>query len=368
MKKLIISSDVLKPALKKIGQVVNEKTLNPITKNVYCIIGKNEVELITTDMETFISCKCIAETGGQEGFELLIPFDFLNRVVGEYKSSPITIEHPSSRKARIVCDTDVYELNSLEKLEDFPKVPASHKKPMHTLSGEFVELLTRALLTCGKDNLRPAMTRVCLDMKPDLVNMVSTDAHVMYRHRLVMDVSEEAQLQFSAKTIVAMEGMENVELSWTTKKICIKGGDVTIWTQRHEDKYPNYNAVIPNYESNLEVERADLLSALHKTLISSISTNQTNLLPKRESKVLVFEADDPDLSRKINVKIPGEFTGTVENIAFSSKKLITILHQVGEARIRLHIHSPTKAILISTEKNPDYLGLLMPLIVNPLTK
>ncbi len=362
MKKFIISSGVLKPALNKLGQAVNANSVLPITRNILCKVGKDEVELLATDMEITISYKCPAETGGQDPFDLLIPFDFLNKIVKETKSAPMVIEHPSIRKAKIVSENDVYELNSLDKLEDYPNLHSTPKKFMMQLDADFVNLLSNAMHTCSKDELRPSMTRALMEIVPDNVYLVSTDAYAMYRHKINAVATETEKLQLSPKMAKALDGMNEVELNWTDKKVCLRGGNVTVWARRFDDTYPNYKAVIPDYEPTLELEKSLLLDVLHKACISSNQVKETKMILKKEKGFILFETNDVDYERKIHGKMPGEYSGNVEEVAINAKKLLTVLDQVKAEKIKLHIQFAEKAILVSTDEDKDYLGLIMPIL------
>jgi len=362
MKKFIISSDALKAATKKLGQVIVANPTLPVLYNIYCKVTKGEVELIATDLEITISYKCPAEA--VDTFELLLPFDFLNKIVSVIKIQPVTVEHPSVRKARIITDNDVFEINSLQKFEDFPKLPAAPKKIGLELDSDFTYLLSKAMLTSSKDETRPAMTKACLDIQGDNINLVSTDAHCLYRHKINVDSTEKEQLLLSKKMAHALDSLDKIELSWTAKMIIVKSDKIVIWCTRHEEAYPNYNAIIPNHGPNLKLQKNDMVDALHKACISSATTKQTNIYARKEKGFINFETDDADMSRKILVKIPGDYTGDVEAIAVNAKKLLTILDQVPGQEINLHIGTAYTAILISTEEDADYLGLLMPLMIN----
>lgn len=365
MKKFIIASDELKPALKKLGQAVNAKSTLPITSNIYCKVGDNQVELITTDLEITISVICKAETNKQEPFDLLLPYDYLANIIGLSPHAPFEIEHPSVRKARIICDNEEYAINSLDKLEEFPKLPKSIKEKF-TMENDIVDLLSKALFTVSKDELRPSMTRVLMDLGKESV-LVSTDASTLFKQRINCEMDVAESIQFSPKMIKAMYGMTDATLAWNDKMVCIKGANTTIWCTRFNDQYPNYKAVIPaleGYEPNLEIEKDALADALHKCCISSIGTKQTTVDLLSEKGIIRFTSDDIDLGRKNQIKKVAEYTGKIAAVTINASKLLTMLNQVDVEKVSLHIHSQTKAILISSEENPDYLGLIMPLLTD----
>lgn len=361
MKKFVIDSEKLKPALKKLSQAVNSKSILPALKNIYCKVTKQEVELITSDSELTISCKCVAGTEG-EPFEMLIPFDFLNKVTSLIKSAPIWIEHPSTRKARIIGMNDSYELNSLDKLEEYPNTPAVPKKNTLQVDEHFIPFLTKAMRTVSQEEETkfPALTRGCVDMNGE-INIVSSDKVCIYKHKVAAESPVTEQLLISSKFAKAMEGLEAVELSWSTKQIAVKSETITVWCTRHEDKYPDYKRFIPDFPANLKVQRLALVDAMHKACLSSDEKKLTTMLLKKETGRIHFECEDPDMGRKISVNIPGDYTGEVTEVTIMAHKMLTLLEQISVDEVVLHIGEATKAIVISSPEDVDYLGLIIPI-------
>jgi len=360
MKKLTLSSDDLKRALKKLSLAVSAKSILPALSNLYCRITAGQLEMITSDLELTISAQLKAETKGE--FEMLIPFKFFNDLIGQLKSVPVEIELVSSKQVVLRESGNDFKINAIEKTDSFAKIPSEPKKNLMALNDQFIKLLTTGLDSVGKDENRPAMTAVCLDMNENETTMVSTDAHIMYTHKLQMEVKEKEQLLFSAKLVHAIDGLKEIQLAWTKERIAIKGGEFTMWGKRIDAAYPNYRVVIPDTPANLTVNKAELSDALNKACLSSVSTKQTDLYLRKEAGKIHLEFYDKDNDRNGHIIVPAEYNGATEIISVSAKKLLTVLGQVEAETVKLHIASSKKAILVSCEENKEYLGLIMPLM------
>jgi len=97
------------------------------------------------------------------------------------------------------------------------------------------------------------------------------------------------------------------------------------------------------------------------------SSEKFTLLQLTDPGVVRFIADDTDYCRKIQVDIPGTYTGgkkPVAQLAINAEKLLTVLSQLDCSRVNLHIHQANKAILITTEDVPGYKGLIMPICIS----
>ncbi|MEO6610713.1 MAG: DNA polymerase III subunit beta [Chitinophagaceae bacterium] len=359
MKKLVISSDSISAAMKKLALAVNSKSILPILRNVYCKVNKGGVQFITSDQEITISYTCEADTEGAP-FEMLIPFDFLNKVSGLLKGEPIAIELPSTRKAKITGSDDIFELNSLDKLDEYPEVPAVPKKNRLKLEKGFIDLLSKSMDTCAKDAAIEALQFSCLDIQEKEINLVSTDTMALFKMKIEAEPSSVDQLLLSSKIASAIDGIGDMELSWSQKQMAFVGEKISVWATRHEGKYPNYKAIIPKYDWNLTLERSVLVKALKKACLSSNETKRTVLDFKSQPGKLHFETDDTELARRIEVNIPADFTGDVIKMAIHAGKLLTMMGQINTNTIRLAIDNPEKAIIVTSEENENYLGLIIP--------
>lgn len=367
MKKFLISSDALRPALKKLSLAIGSNKILPTLSSIYCIVTKGQVELITTDLELTVSCKVPAES--KESFEMLLPFDYINRLVPLFKSSPISIELIDKKRVVITGDGEDYHLNSLADLKTFPEIPTLPVKNVIKLDDDFVDLLNTAMTSIGADESKPALSHVCFDMKTKQSFLVSTDTYVLYKHGIDIIAKEPEQLMISKKFAGALDGLKDIELSWTKEKIAVKNSVFTIWSTRFDGKYVNYDVVIPKeITPNLKINRQDLIDALIKACLNSEATKQTHLFLKRDEGKIHIEYNDADLERKGHIVIAGEYTGDVEAISVGAKKLLIALNQTDKDEITFNITGPTRAVLIAAEEDKGYLGLIMPLMINQSTK
>lgn len=361
MKKFIISSKQLAAALKKLEQAVSKKSVLPVLEDVYLKVRKAEVELITTDLELTIIVTCSGEASHE--FEMLIPFEFIKKVCALAGDQPISIEMNGNR-GRIHGENDTYELGSLDKVEDYPKLPQPPQQKFIKMNGTFIEWLGRAKTTVSKDDLRPALQKICLDIKTDHLVMASTDANLIFTHEFPVESKNEDQLLISPKIAKALEGFTETEIYWSKQHIAFKSNNVTVIATRHEDKFPDYKVVFHNQDANLILGRQEVINALERACINNNTNKHTVIYLQREKGTIHFESTDLDLNRKILVDIPGSFRGETERTAVNAEKFLALMNQIEFDEIHLSIIAPEKGIQITSESDADYKSLIMPLIVN----
>lgn len=363
MKKFIIAAEQLKPILSKLSQAVVKNSTLPILQNLYCKVGTKEVVFITSDLELTILYRGDAETTGAP-FEMLIPFEFFKKMAGLTKSGPIEIEL-KGRKGIIHGVNDVYELGTLDKPEDFPNLPEMPKDNFISMNGTFIPWLNKALIAVSNDDGRPALQKICLDIMQNGMTMVATDAQILFTRSFPVESKKSEQLLISPKIAKALDGFTTTSIYWRKSHIGFQCDDITIIATRHEDKYPNYKAIIPSFKTNMLIDKDDLERALEKCNLNSDTLKQTVLFLTRQKGNLTFEAHDLDFNRKIDVDIPGSYEGNVEKVCFSSARLLSLLSQVDYDKVRLAIHFKDKGILLTADNDSDYLGMIMPIVAAP---
>jgi DNA polymerase-3 subunit beta len=357
MKKFVINQEHLKPALKKLSQAVSAKPVIPACSNLLCRVNGNEVELVTTDIELTILYKCPCESTGS--FELLLPFDFLKKVVSLTGHMPIKIEYFDANKATITAGDDVYALNSLEIVDQFPKIPNIPKKNCVKLNQETMRRVISSMEACGHEETRPAMMYSCLDIEEGKITIVGTDAHMLYRYTVPCDADiPKDQVLVSQKLATALDGAGDTELFWQKKHAAFKAEGLTVIITRQEHKYPDYRVVIPNHEANLAINRNELITSLEKAVLANSYCCTMDLMPES----VKVQATDNDYEREVESVVAAEYTGNTAAVSLNPKRLITLLTQVEYDKVSLHVDTPRRAVLITSEEDANYLGMILPLV------
>lgn len=362
MKQFIIDSDVLKTAIKKLSQAAGKNHALPVLSNLYCRVRKNEVDLITSELELTIIVTCSCEASGE--FEMLIPFDYLRKIVLLSPHQPISIQ-VEGKAGKIIGDNEIYELGSLDKVKDYPQLPEVPKQKMIKADAEFIDWLRKAQATCGNDEKnKPALTMICIDIADGKATMASTDATVIFTRSFFVETKESDQLLISAKVAKALEGLDAVEIYWRKSHIAFVSGNTTIIATRHEDKYPNYKAAFPESQSNISFVRTDLVGALERACLSTDALKTTQIFLKQENSIVLLESFDETLNRKVQKKIPATYDGAVDKIAINAEKLLALMHQVNYETVKMAIDSPQKPVIITSDADQSYKSLITLLKVN----
>lgn len=356
MNKIIISSDILKPALDKLGHAVSSKPVLPQLAYMLCKAGDNKIEMTATNTELTISMKLECECPG-ETFEFLMPFEFLSRIVGMNKHCPLTIE--CGKKVKVSGPNDAYEFKIAEKIEDFPKLPSLPSKNSIEITQEVLNTLKVALATIGKIESHPQFQYVLLELAPGKITIASSDGSMMVFSKEFENEQQLAdELLLSQNLIKVLDGLEVSKMSFTQKVIGIESGDITVISTRADFKYGNFRKVFAEtHAANLTIVKDSLVEALTKCSLSKDLMHKTDALLGTDT--LKLTADDHIV--KINVSVPGQYTGEVKGFSFNNEKFLKVLGQIEPMDIEMAIHDEKRAIIITAKDDPGYKGMLMPM-------
>jgi DNA polymerase-3 subunit beta len=143
-------------------------------------------------------------------------------------------------------------------------------------------------------------------------------------------------------------------------------GDVSLICRLIDERYPDYQAVIPEENPNrLTINRTEFLNSIKRSSIyGNKTTNQVNV--KITGSELTIHAEDIDLSNEAVERLGCDYTGQDMEIGFNARLLIEMLQNLSTSDIIIELSSPSRAgIILPSEnvENENLLMLLMPMMI-----
>ncbi|MFV0537115.1 MAG: DNA polymerase III subunit beta [Dysgonomonas sp.] len=372
--KFVVSSTALLSHLQAISKVINSKNTLPILDCFLLDLNGPTLTLTAADSETrMVTSLEVNEAEGSGKFavnakNLLDPLK-------ELPEQPLTFEINNDN-----LETFIYFHNGKYNFigqsgEDYPQ-PKELKETAISLTIEPQILfsgINRTLFASADDELRPVMNGVYFDITPDDLTFVASDGHKLVRCKtLAAKGTERASFILPKKPANLLKALlpkeaETVEIKFDENNAYIKMASYTMTCRFIEGRYPNYNSVIPQNNTNkVNLDRLTFLNALKR--VSVFSNQASNLIRLQLSdKNIVVSAQDIDFSTAAEETIPCEYAGTTMNIGFKSSFLIEILNNIPSSDISLELSDPSRAGLIipvENEESEDLLMLLMPMMLN----
>lgn len=237
-------------------------------------------------------------------------------------------------------------------------------KPLKTIlvDAEIFRSFGKAAKFTSNDDLRPAMTHVCLSIDNCKAEVVATDAHKLYRSAS-FDTSENGKLEIliSRQDAISLSKMippETVEMHILAEnKISIEGEIFSTLDAR----FPDYKCVIPTYSQFMEFNRKDMIGAVKNTIpYTNQSTSQVNFYLNGN---IQLSGQDVDFGFEGGTSIAYKsksFEDTL--IAFNGKFMNECLGIFKDDYVKMYSEGvPTKAAIFTNDIDTV---LLMPIMIN----
>ena len=375
--KFVISSTELLIHIQAVGRVISTKNTLPILDNFLFQLNENELEITASDLETTLITKIVLENV-TEGGSIAIPARLLTDTLKEFSEQPLTFEiNLDTRAIDIFSEKGKFSIVG-QNGSDFPQLPSvkEDKKSTIKISDNVLYCgINKAIFATADDELRPVMNGIFIELSPNIITFVASDAHKLVRYkRTNVDTKEDSSFILPKKSasllrsILSKNGDDNIILEFDDKNAFFLLPDYRLICRLVEGNYPSYNSVIPTENPNkLIIDRIEFYNTLKR--VSVFSNQASNLVRlKLTGNQLTVSAQDIDFSISAYERLNCQYEGEDMEIGFKSIFLIEILSNLSSSEVILELSDPSRAgIVFPVEKeieDEDVLMLLMPMMIN----
>lgn len=370
--RFIVSTSVLLKQLQSVNGASSSSTVLPILENFLFEIKDNILTISATDLQT--SMVTFMQVESKEEGRIAVPAKILLDTLKTLPDQPIAFTvDPSTFAIEISAGDGKYKLSG-ENADDFPKIPVVDNASSVSISASVLaESINKTIFAVSNDELRPAMTGVYCHLTPQNTTFVGTDAHKLVRYRRTDIRSEvETSMILPKKALSLLKASlpsEDVDVSieYNSTSAFFKFGNIHLICRLIDERYPDYEAVIPTVNPNkLSIDRLLLLNSLRRVVIyANKTTHQVRL--RIVGSELNISSEDLDFSNEAHERLSCQFEGDDMEIGFNAKFLIEMLNNLDCEEVQLEMSTSNRAGLltpISSDENEDVLMLVMPVMLN----
>lgn len=373
--KFIVSSSYLKKELAAINGVITTNPVVPILENFLFEINNGMLTVTASDLQTSMVTEL--EVEAKENGSIAVPSKILMETLNNLPEQPVTFSiDEDTYSIEINSDNGRYKLSG-ENATDFPKVPTvSDGNSINISSDVLANAITNTILATSNDELRPAMTGVYMNLTDTNTTFVATDGHRLIRYRRV-DIASESDnsMIVPRKALTLLKSTlpsenTNVNVEFNVSNAFFKFGNIFMVCRLIDERYPDYENVIPvGNENNMNINRVELLGSLKRIAIyANKTTHQVRL--KITGSELVVSSEDLDFSNEANERLSCDHDGEDIEIGFNGKFLIELLANIHSKEVTMKFSEANKAGLIvpvEQDENEDLLMLVMPVMLSNYT-
>jgi len=373
--KFIVPSQLLLKNLQIVSGIITTNSPVPITESVLFQIDGKQLKLTATDLETTITTELELSDADGNG-EIVVPSKIVLDTLKSLPDVPVIFTISEDFAIEMSADESVYNLVGYDS-EEFPQKPELKDASSFDIEAKILgNAITKTIFATATADIRPVMSGVYCDIKPDDITFVGTDAHRLVRYLYTgLKTGMEASFITPRKPLLLLKNIlqsydGNVHIDFDKSKVSFTLDSLYIVSKLIEGKYPNYSAVIPQNNANvLKVERLPLLQKMRSiSPYSNQSTHQVRLTLEKTSMKLT--AENLDVSYRAEATVPCTFESEEEKyeIGFSSKFLQEMLAYLDGEEVIVKMSQPSAAGLIFPNVEDggeeNILMLLMPVMLN----
>lgn len=372
--KFVVSSIDLLNHLQSVSRVINPKNTLPILDNFLFNLDGDNLEITASDLETTMVTSMKLQNTSEPGV-IAIPARLLSDTLKEFPEQPLTFDIDTATMAIVITSENGQFTIVGQNGSDFPQLPVikEDKKSSLKISAESLERgITSTIFATADDELRPVMNGVFIEISPDDITFVASDAHKLVRCRH-KDIKSDINASFilSKKPAGLLKNLlpkekGDVLIEVDDKNALFTLSSFTLVCRLVEGNYPSYNSVIPTDNQNkMIIDRLKFVNTLKRV---SVFSNQASNLVKIQltGNQITVSAQDIDFSISAYERLACQYEGDEMAIGFKSVFLIEILNNIQSSDVVMELSDPSRAgLFLPLEKDDeDVLMLLMPMMIN----
>lgn len=374
--KFVVSSTELLSHLAALSRVISSKSTMPILDNFLFQLSETALTITASDLESTLITSLQLDNIEGEG-SIAVPAKLFIDTLKEFPEQPLTFQiDGDAYSVEIFSDNGKYSITG-QNAEDFPELPKLDEDSVSTINVSHVALkkgIDKTLFATADDELRPVMNGIYIELTPDYMSFVASDAHKLVRYRRT-DAKADFDSSFILpkkpagllKNLLPKEEFD-VKIEFDNKNAHFTLSSYKLICRLVEGNYPSYNSVIPTKNPNVMV--IDRLNFFNTVKRVSVFSNQASNLIKLNinENQLVVSAQDIDFSISAVERLGCEYEGDEMEIGFKSTFLQEILTNISTGDVQVELSDPTRAGLLlpvdSGDESEDMLMLLMPMMIN----
>ena len=364
----ITSKEKIFTALNETNKVIPLRTTLPILSCVLIVAKENELTLTSTDLEQTIKIKVeakIIQTG-----EITVSNGKILEIVSALPNKgEINFSTKDDFEIEINSSQGVYKIVGKDPSE-YPETPKINKEEQITIQGdELLSIINNTLYAVSKDDLKPALCGIYLNIEDKKITAVTTDGH-----RLVKMQKETTESNPRGSIIVPGKFFtilkNNIKLSsvvsinLSENHISVDQNKQTTISRIIKESFPDFNSVIPeDLNQKATVKTDELIAAIKRVSIFSNKTTKQIIITFNNNE-MVISTEDKETRSSAKEHIECEYENENLSVAYNSQYIKEVLQNINDKEVEIFFSGALTAAVFkpkTVKESSDITALLMPL-------
>ena len=369
--KFNIQSKLLLSHLSAASKVVNSNNTITILDNFLFVLEGNQLTITCSDLETTLTTSVEVQSPEGKG-SFAAKVKTLLEMLKELPDTALSFDiDDNNLEIAIDYEHGQFRLVGING-DEFPKKEQrlEEARSFSMLSKKIVSGIQHTLFSVSTEQIRPVMTGIFWDIKPDEIVFVSSDTHKLVRYReLNMNIGLEQSFILPSKPASILSSIldkndDEVKITTDSKSATFESKDYSLTCRFINRRYPNYNSVIPQETRYLlNVDRMSMLNALRRVSVFSDSTTGEVKLELSPDEILM-SSQDLNFSTAAKESVQCDYDGDEMSIGFTDVNIKEVLKNIESENVCIKLLDPLKSgIFLPSEQKEDeeLLILLVPM-------
>ncbi len=359
--KIITNKKDLLEQLHVVQNIISPKATLPVLSNLLIETKNNNLKIISTDLDTGITCLLPVEVVEQGAITL--PAKRFVEIIRELTDNEITITTRKNNTILIDTENCQFKLLGLPK-EEFPKLPELKDKQVLKINqNQLKQIINLTSFAVSHDESRYVLSGILINIKNDKITAVATDGRrlAVYTKTLDSNIPKEINAVIPIKAISEinknLEDEGEVSVVFGNNQALFEFENKTIITRLIEGEFPDYNQVVPrSTEEKIKINREELMAALKRAALLNTPDFQAVKLTISKDKLVVSKTT-PDIGESWE-----ELTIKTKNkdliIGFNPNYLIDVLKNLTDIEIEIELTEAEKPAVV---RSNGYVYVVLPM-------
>jgi len=311
----------LQQAFSKLSKTTQLKSQNPLVNYTYISSSPAGVLLHSTDLEVGVKTHINASVNSDG--ECLFPTSEMNDIISVLDEGRVDIE-VSGPHINIKSESGVSFDISTVPFQEYPEMPENKHDNLFCIeTSSLKEIISSLMYAINSEPTKPALNGACFNFLDDSVDFVATDGHRLVKITKQNTTNIKGSFIIPKKFLsilsVFLEGQSETNLVISGNYVFTNNNKDVFYSKIIDEKYPNYNAVIPE-ENPLQLiaSKAEMMNNIKAASIATNkNTNQISLHLK-EGKVYFKSVNQPE-SKTVHAPLKSaKYSGDETSIGFNA--------------------------------------------------
>jgi len=363
--KVKVDKKLLSSALAVANEIISKATIMPILG--YCMINitKNNIEVLSTNLDVFISKNIICESIEEGG--ALFPAKIIWDIVKGLPDGEIEISSTSDNNSWVIIKSGKIKFKiACLSTSEFPQKPDIKVGKSLLLKTEtLTKLIYQLSPTVSTDSNRIALGGILFEVQNKTLTVVSTDGHRLTLNKVNIEDDITARVivpSVSLKSLSSLSAEEpDVRIYLTNGSyLLFQSGNSKIAVRLLSGEFPEYNRIIQTTSpKNIEVNKQLLLDGVKRIKIMRDEITK-HLKLSISNNTIILSSINPEAG-EAKETIEANYTGENCTVGFNSEYLEKMLMRFDGEIVNISLSDEFSPCFFRDKENLGYLGIISPM-------